>query len=100
LTLLSAPATSLARAPVPAPSKAPATNPAKLTDAQIRKILIQESIDSYSGNCPCPYNTASNGSSCGGRSAYSRPGGAAPLCYAKDVSDEMVREYRATHESN
>ena len=39
---------------------------------------------SYSGNCPCPYNTASDGSSCGARSAWSRSGGASPICYASD----------------
>jgi hypothetical protein len=27
----------------------------KLSDAQIRQILIDESIAAYSGNCPCPY---------------------------------------------
>ncbi|QED30345.1 hypothetical protein FRD01_14720 [Microvenator marinus] len=66
----------------------------KLTDKQIAKILIKESIDSYSGNCPCPYHSARNGSRCGKRSAYSRPGGASPLCYASDVSSEMIQEYR------
>ena len=71
-----------------------------LTDAQIRKILIEESIAAYPGNCPCPYNTARNGSRCGGRSAWSRPGGAAPLCYSKDVSDELVQAYRSEHPSN
>ena len=71
-----------------------------LTDAQIRKILIEESIAAYPGNCPCPYNTARNGSRCGGRSAWSRPGGAAPLCYPKDVSDDMVQAYRGDHPSN
>jgi len=68
-----------------------------LSDAQIRKILIDESIAAYEGNCPCPYSTARNGSRCGKRSAYSRPGGAAPLCYAKDVTEAMVREYRNSH---
>jgi hypothetical protein len=68
-----------------------------LSDAQIKQILIDESIAAYSGNCPCPYNTARNGSRCGRRSAYSRPGGEAPLCYPKDVSAEMVREYRDSH---
>lgn len=68
-----------------------------LSDARIRALLIEESIASYSGNCPCPYSTARNGSRCGKRSAYSREGGAAPLCYPKDVSDEMVREYREAH---
>jgi len=68
-----------------------------LSDARIREMLIQESIDAYSGSCPCPYSTARNGSRCGRRSAYSRPGGEAPLCYAKDVSDPMVRAYRDAH---
>jgi hypothetical protein len=68
-----------------------------LTDAQVKQRLIQESISNYSGNCPCPYSTARNGSSCGRRSAYSRDGGATPLCYASDVSAGMVRQYRKNH---
>ena len=70
-----------------------------LSDAQIKRILIADSIAAYPGPCPCPYNTARNGSSCGRRSAYSRPGGAAPVCYPKDVTAEMVAEYRDTHEA-
>ena len=31
---------------------------------------------------------------CGGRSAYSRPGGASPLCYESDISDVMVKQTR------
>jgi hypothetical protein len=69
----------------------------KLSDAQVRQILIDESIAAYSGSCPCPYSTARNGSRCGKRSAYSREGGEAPLCYAKDVSSEMVKAYRDEH---
>jgi hypothetical protein len=68
-----------------------------LSDGQIRQILIDESIAAYSGNCPCPYSTARNGSRCGKRSAYSRPGGEAPLCYPKDVTAEMVQAYRDAH---
>ena len=68
-----------------------------LSDAQIRDILIKQSIAEYPGNCPCPYNRASNGSRCGRRSAYNREGGAQPLCYPKDVSAETVREYREAH---
>lgn len=78
----------------------PTGTAAKLTDAEIRKRMIEESIAEYAGPCLCPYNTARNGSRCGKRSAYSRPGGAAPLCYPKDISDEMVHEYRATHAAN
>jgi hypothetical protein len=69
-----------------------------LSDAQIKTILIDESIAGYSGNCPCPYSRARNGSQCGRRSAYSREGGAEPLCYPKDVSVEMVKQYRDAHE--
>jgi hypothetical protein len=65
------------------------------TDAQIRQELIRRSIAGYSGNCPCPYNTDRAGRSCGRRSAYSRPGGASPLCYPDDVTKEMVDAYRA-----
>jgi hypothetical protein len=64
------------------------------TDAQIRQELISASIAGYSGNCPCPYNTDRRGRRCGGRSAYSRPGGAAPLCYERDVTQKMVEDYR------
>ena len=65
-----------------------------LTDDDIKVILIKESIASYSGSCPCPYSTTRNGSKCGKRSAYSKPGGASPLCYRSDVSDEAVENYR------
>lgn len=77
---------------------ASADGPKPLTDAQVRKILIQESIDAYPGNCPCPYSVARDGSICGGRSAWSRRGGNAPLCYFPDVTAEMVRQYRYSHE--
>jgi hypothetical protein len=66
----------------------------RLSDAQVRQILIDESIAAYSGNCPCPYSRARNGSRCGRRSAYDREGGEAPLCFAKDVTAEMVQAYR------
>ena len=72
----------------------------RLSDAQIKKILIEESIAAYDGNCPCPYSRARNGSRCGKRSAHSREGGAAPLCYPEDVSAEMVQRYRDEHTEN
>jgi hypothetical protein len=67
------------------------------SDAEIRQILIQQSLAGYPGPCPCPYNTMRNGHACGGRSAYSKPGGYEPLCYEKDVTDAMVAQYRAGH---
>ena len=65
------------------------------SDAEIRRILVRQSIARYSGSCPCPYNTDRAGRRCGRRSAYSKPGGASPLCYPGDVSDRAVEGYRA-----
>jgi hypothetical protein len=67
---------------------------AALSDAQIKQRIIQESIDSYPGNCPCPYNTDRAGRRCGARSAYNRPGGYAPKCFASDVLAAEVAAYR------
>jgi hypothetical protein len=72
-----------------------------LTDDQIRERIIHGSVAAYLATghpCACPYNLARNGSRCGGRSAYSRPGGAAPLCYPSDVTDGMVLDWRRTHD--
>lgn len=65
-----------------------------LDDTQIKKQIIQESIANYPGNCPCPYNTDRAGRSCGRRSAYTKPGGYAPICYPSDVTAEMIKEYK------
>ena len=46
---------------------------------------IDESIRNYSGSCPCPYSRATNGSLCGKRSAWSKPGGQKPKCYFSDL---------------
>src|SRR5262245_55649571 len=77
------------------PAEARAATPASTpkTDAQIRQELIKASIANYSGSCPCPFNVDRAGGSCGARSAYSRPGGASPLCYDTDVSQKMVDDY-------
>lgn len=63
---------------------------AQRSDDDIKKQIIQESIASYPGPCACPYSTARNGSRCGSRSAYSRPGGASPLCYPDDVTPAVM----------
>jgi len=65
-----------------------------LSDEQIKKIIIQQSIQNYSGNCPCPYNVTRNGSVCGRRSAYSRAGGYAPICYPNDVTQDMINRFK------
>jgi len=68
---------------------------AGLSTSRIKKILIKRSHAYYPGNCPCPYNITAAGRKCGGRSAWSRPGGREPLCYASDVTAQMVTDYRA-----
>jgi hypothetical protein len=69
----------------------------RATDAEIKHMIIEDSIAQYRGSCPCPYSVARNGSSCGGRSAYSKPGGASPICYASDISQQMVVNYRVRY---
>lgn len=64
------------------------------SDSETRRLVIAESQATYTGNCPCPDNRASNGRRCGKRSAYYRAGGASPLCYASDVTAEMIKTYR------
>ena len=67
---------------------------------KIAGMLVDRSVSRYLshvGSCPCPYNTASNGSSCGERSAYSRPGGESPICYEDDVTPQMVIDYARLH---
>ncbi len=60
-----------------------------------RNELIQHSIRSYSGSCPCPYNTDRGGRRCGKRSAWSKPGGYSPICYDSDVGEARLNTYFA-----
>lgn len=84
-----APRPTTPRAPA-APIKAPSYNRAEVVQA-----IIDQSIRATGGNCPCPYNRDRAGRRCGGRSAYSRPGGAAPICFAEQVTEQMVERYVA-----
>ncbi len=70
---------------------------AALTAAAIASILIKTSRDQYHATgkpCACPDDVKRNGRACGARSAYSRPGGAAPICYPHDVTTAMIDAYR------
>jgi len=69
----------------------------RMTDDEVRDMMISRSIATYSGSCPCPYNADRAGRSCGRRSAYSRAGGATPLCYRNDISARMVESYRSAN---
>jgi endogenous inhibitor of DNA gyrase (YacG/DUF329 family) len=66
-------------------------------DQVVKKAVIAESIAAYPGKCPCPFNVARNGSSCGARSAWSKQGGYAPICYEREVTTDMVSKWRAEH---
>lgn len=68
----------------------------KLSELQIRAVIVQESRAAYyrTGHpCACPEDRARNGSACGHRSAYSQPGGASPKCYPSDVTGAELRAY-------
>lgn len=85
-----APIRQAARSPAEEPS------PLQLTDEAIRLLIVQRSRASYSGSCACPDNYDRAGRRCGGRSAYSRPGGASPLCYPNDVTQAMIAAYQTS----
>ncbi len=65
-------------------AKASAAKASSLTSAQ-KQALIKKSVASYKGNCPCPWSKMKNGRTCGKTSAWSKPGGAQPLCYESDI---------------
>ena len=77
--------------------------PVVLTDDAIADIIVQRSRNQYYATgrpCACPYDRAHNGSACGGRSAYSRAGGAEALCYRSDVRPEMIERERQQRQAS
>ena len=66
----------------------------QLSLSEIKQLIIQSSIASYPGRCACPYHAASNGSRCGGRSAYSKSGGYSVICYESDITEDMLKKYK------
>ncbi len=58
--------------------------------SEVAKKIIAQSIAKYDGNCPCPYNVNAAGNSCGQTSAYSKAGGASPICYESQVTPAMI----------
>ena len=45
----------------------------------------QRIMSTWRSKCNCPYNLKSNGHRCDGLSAWSKPGGAEPLCYVEEL---------------
>ncbi len=66
----------------------------QISDSTVIQRIIAESISIYPGSCACPYNTDRGGRRCGKRSAYNRGGGYAPICFAGDVSPDMIQSFR------
>lgn len=64
--------------PKPAPPSLPVPQIARATP-QAR--MFEPARAPLVGTCDCPYDLMRNGRACGGRSAYSRPGGRSPVCY-------------------
>lgn len=80
--------------PVEPPKQKPASIPPAITQSVIIQRIITESVASYPGSCACPYSTDRRGKRCGNRSAYSKPGGYAPICFAQDVTKSMIEAHR------
>ena len=76
---------------------APVCAQQRLSDADVRKLMMQESLAGYRGTCPCPEFRAANGSKCGARSAYSKRGAAGLLCYSEDITEQMLNDYKRRH---
>lgn len=74
---------TLARPPrVPPPTPSMAVQAPKPERSSRRSSSGDRPIrNPYVGTCDCPYDLMRNGRRCGGRSAYSRPGGREPACY-------------------
>ena len=86
----------------------PQSDTEKPTDADIRDLLVKDSITRYTGSCACPYHRKWNEKlfifpnnfrnhptiRCGINSEYIRPGGPTVFCYGSDVPLEMVEAYR------
>jgi hypothetical protein len=81
-----------------APSPSAGTNET-LKDAAIAALIIAASVATYKAMgrpCACPSDLMKNGRACGGRSAWSKAGGAKPLCFPSDVTPGMISAYRAS----
>jgi hypothetical protein len=66
----------------------------KISDDEIKTVLIQLSIQAYGGECPCPYSKSPKGGQCGLNSAYAKIDRFATLCYPSNVTQKMIKEYR------
>ena len=66
-----------------------------LEDAAIIQQIITSSRAGYPGPCACPYDRNRAGRKCGATSAYSKPGGYSPICFAEQVTPAMIERRRS-----
>lgn len=69
-----------------------------VSEADIWTMIIRASIVSYPHSCPCPYSADRSGRRCGDRSAYTRSGETALMCYPQDIPDEEIARYRERYQ--
>ena len=65
-----------------------------VSEVDLWKMIIRDSIASYPRSCPCPYSANRAGRACGEHSAYSRKMGGPLMCYPGDIPDEQIARYR------
>jgi len=68
-----------------------------ISDIEIQKKMIQDSVAAYPRSCPCPYSKDRSGRKCGKRSAYSKPKGYAPFCYPSDIPKDVIKVWRESN---
>jgi hypothetical protein len=66
----------------------------RISDQEIRTILIDKSIAQFHKPCPCPYSKSPKGGQCGLNSVYSKTGRLTILCYPSNVTKKMIKAYR------
>ena len=75
-----------------------AAEPPEDPHAKTKREMIKKSIEAYKGSCPCPYSQNKDGLYCRGASAYSKPWSPnPPMCYFRDINDEMVEAALVRH---
>lgn len=68
-------------------------------DAAIAALIIPSSVAMYKAMgrpCACPGDQSRNGQRCGGRSAWSKLGGARTLCSPSYVTPDMISAHRVS----
>ena len=68
--------------------------PDPMTQDDLRDLLLDNSVASYPGYCPCPYSRNVDGFECGVEAAYYKPGGFRIKCYPQNLKGQDYIFYR------